>query len=265
MVYPHYIGGTTFDDTMNGYSFFRVIRGVIVFALLYLFCLWFCIREVWHELSREASFRGRYGAVWRVEYENSFGSLSKIHTHMALGIFAIVAFPLMVYGVYRVVRSNVRQNRNPRQHRPQRQGTPMERAARYRRNAVLGVYFGLGGIASAVALVMFHWGIFADHANEAILGYFVFAGGYVSMISGCWYWLRVKEWTESVILIGVMPLGILFIPYVRLLFLAAPLLLPAAMVMMSLILVTVVFVLPDKSGTGKRGISWSYKDINKRR
>ena len=47
-------------------------------------------------------------------------------------------------------------------------------------------------------------------------------------------------------------LAVLFIPFVRLIFVAAPALLAVAMVMMPLILIVVVLVLPDKSGFGKR-------------
>ena len=45
---------------------------------------------------------------------------------------------------------------------------------------------------------------------------------------------------------------VLFIPWVRLIYVEMPGLLPAAMVMMPLILLVVMFVLPDKSGTQKR-------------
>jgi len=121
----------------------------------------------------------------------------------------------------------------------------------YRRNALLGIYFGLPGIFLGALFVIFRWGIFSDHANEVVLGMFVFLAGYAGIIAGCGYWLKAKEWNEAVVIIGLLPLGILFIPFVRLLLFAEPLLLPVGMFMMSLILIVVVFALPDKSGVGR--------------
>jgi len=122
----------------------------------------------------------------------------------------------------------------------------------YRRNALLANYFGVGGILFSLLLVVFRVGIFSDHDNEIVLGIFVFLCGYIGVIAGCRWWLRAKDWNEAVVFIALMPLGILLIPFVRLVFVAVPLLLPAAMVMMPLILVVVVFVLPDKSEAAKR-------------
>jgi len=121
----------------------------------------------------------------------------------------------------------------------------------YRRNALLGIYFGLPGIFLGALFVIFRWGIFSDHANEVVLGMFVFLAGYAGIIAGCGYWLKAKEWNEAVVIIGLLPLGILFIPFVRLLLFADPLLLPVGMFMMALILIVVVFALPDKSGVGR--------------
>jgi hypothetical protein len=128
----------------------------------------------------------------------------------------------------------------------------MERIVIYRRNALLGIYFGLPGIFLGALLVIFRWGIFLDHANEIILGMFVFLAGYVGIIAGCAYWLKAKGWNEALVVIGLMPLGVFFVPFVRLIFFASPMLLPIGLFMMSLILIVVVLTLPDKSGVGRQ-------------
>jgi hypothetical protein len=121
----------------------------------------------------------------------------------------------------------------------------------YRRKALPRIYFGLTGITIAVLLVVFRFGIFAERENELVLGIFVFVAGYCGLISGCLYWVKAKKWSEAVVVIGLLPVVILFIPYVRLIFLAVPNLLLSSMVMMPLILLVVVAVLPDKSGVSK--------------
>jgi hypothetical protein len=132
-------------------------------------------------------------------------------------------------------------------------GSKNERIVIYRRNALVGIVFGVGGIMVGVLLVLFRFGIFADHDNEAALGMFVFLFGYGGVITGCWWWLKAKDWVDAIVFIGLLPIGILFIPYVRLVFLAIPGLMPVSMVMMPLILIVVVAVLPDKSGwTGRK-------------
>jgi hypothetical protein len=132
----------------------------------------------------------------------------------------------------------------------------LERIVIYRRNALLGIYFGLPGIFLGALFVIFRWGIFSDHANEVVLGMFVFLAGYAGIIVGCAYWLKAKEWNEALVIIGLLPLGIfssgiLVFRFVRLLVFAEPLLLPVGMFMMALILIVVVFALPDKSGVGR--------------
>jgi hypothetical protein len=89
-----------------------------------------------------------------------------------------------------------------------------------------------------------------------VLGVFIFLGGYGSVIIGCSYWLKAKQWPEAIVFIGLLPLAIPFIPFVRLILLAAPRIIPVAMVMMPLILIVVVCLLPDKSGVSKRRAYW---------
>jgi hypothetical protein len=122
---------------------------------------------------------------------------------------------------------------------------------RYRRKALIGVYFGVIGILVGVVLSLFRIGIFEDHANEVVLGIFIFAAGFCGVMAGCSAWLKAKGWNEAIAFIGVMPLAVLFVPFVRIIVLASGIL-PVAMVMMPIILVVVVLVLPDKSGVPRR-------------
>jgi hypothetical protein len=144
-----------------------------------------------------------------------------------------------------------RHSRNPAQNRPKKlrhHGSNVERIVICRRNAVVGIFFGLCGIAAGVFLVLFRVGIVLDRQNEIVIGILVFMVGYAGVITGCWWWLKAKHWIDAIVFIGLMPLGVCLIPYVRLIFVAIPRLLPVSMVFMPLVLLVVVFVLPDKSG-----------------
>jgi hypothetical protein len=111
------------------------------------------------------------------------------------------------------------------------------------------MYFGLLAIFAGGALVMFDWGIFLDHSNESTLGIFVLVVGYACVMSGCRWWAKAKDWNEAIVFIGVMPIVGLFIPIVRGLLLP---LFPFVMVMMLVILIVVLWTLPDKSGVSVR-------------
>jgi len=135
---------------------------------------------------------------------------------------------------------------------------------RARRNALVGNFFGMAGILFSIALAVFRWGIFERHSEEVALAIFVFIVSYCSVLAGCWWWLQAKFCPEPLMLVGVAPLIIACIPFVRLIYLASPMILPAAMVMAPAILLTVVAVLRDKSCVGRKPRTWNYKDIGKR-
>jgi len=139
-----------------------------------------------------------------------------------------------------------------RRRRSRRGGSTLERIVSYRRNALVGNFFGLIGIAAGLALVLFRLGIFRRHSNEVVLGILIFFAEYAGVITGCWWWLKAKNWIDAIVFIGLMPFGVFFIPYVRLIYLRIPMLLPIGMVFMPFVLLVVVFVLPDKSGWAER-------------
>ena len=235
---------------MTGYGFFRMLQVLAGVALLIFGGLGICIWFICSQISTEKEFRQRYGAEWRAEYENVHGSLAEARTKCVMCGVGFVALSGITTWLWRSLRGNRSATASPRRHRYSHK-SHLERIIIYRRNALLGIYFGLPGIFLGALFVIFRWGIFQDHANEVVLGMFVFLGGYAGIIGGCAYWLKAKEWNEALVIIGLLPLAILFVPFVRLLLFADLLLLPVGMFMMSLILIVVVFALPDKSGVGR--------------
>lgn len=130
-------------------------------------------------------------------------------------------------------------------------GSKNARIFQYRRNALLGNLAGLLGIFGGALLTLFPV-LTVDPNTTVVIGIFVFLAGYAGVITGCWWWAKAKSWNDAVVFIGLLPLAILLVPWVRLIYLAIPMLLPMAMIMMPLILLVVMFVLPDKSGIQKR-------------
>jgi len=241
---------------MTGYGFFRSIRfliglGCIAFVagLLYVtLILGLCT-----EIFREISFKHQYGTEWKVHYEQTQGrAVSKAHADLGIAVFGIAGMTASGILLVRGLKNGGRGT--PRKHKPDE--SRIERRVRYKRNALLGVYFGVPGILVSVLLVFFRMGIFVDHSNEVILAVFIFIGSYCAVVSGCYWWLKLKKWTEAVLIIAFMPLIIFFIPFVRLLVFKVIGLLVGAMVMMPLILVVVVAALPDKSGHSRRRATW---------
>lgn len=227
-------------------------------AILFLGIVVGCIGSINYEYSREASFQHRYGDNWKVEYEQTIGPLSTAHRRMAVAAFGVIAMIATATWLVKVLLEQTglkRRSSRSSRHR-HRDASPIERITRYRRKALVGIYFGLPGILLSIVLTLFHVGIFADHADEMVLAIFVFLASYCAVVCGCYWWVKAKAWPEAVIFIAFMPLTVFLIPFVRLLVLANPQLLVAAMIMMSFILIIVVAVLPDKSEAGHRRAPW---------
>jgi hypothetical protein len=233
----------------------------IIFFLIcvVLLGMLFCGMTIYTELSQESSYRSRYGETWRTNFENDRGSLSRSHTRVGLSSFGIVAIGSLTVWLYRLLipgtASRTAAAKKPKRSRP-RFRSSRERTIHARRNGILGVYFGVGGVLVGMLLALFRLGIFSNHDDEIVLGVFVFLLGYAGVLTGCWWWLKAKEWNEAIVFIGLMPLAVFFVPFVRLIVLAMPQILVAGMVMMPAILIVVVFVLPDKSGASRR--SWDH-------
>jgi len=126
----------------------------------------------------------------------------------------------------------------PRQHRSRR-------GARNIRNAAIGIPIGIITIVAGIVLSLFRCGIFAEHSNEFALGVIVFCVGYCAVIFGCWSWANAKHLNDAIVIIGLAPLFLLLIPYVRLIFFFAPQLIVVGMIMMPTILIAIIAVLPS--------------------
>ena len=128
----------------------------------------------------------------------------------------------------------------------------ISRVVRYRRNALVANTLGLLGILIALGCIFLGPAFFERRDNALLVGVLIFVPSYAAVIYGGWWWTRAKNWSDAVIIIGLLPLAVPFIPVVRSIFRVAPLLLPAGMVVMPIILLGVIAVLPDKSGMPKR-------------
>ena len=220
-------------------------------------------------ISEEIYARVHYGEDWKARFEEKHGPLGEFNQFLGVMSCAAVTVPLLTVWLYKSVRNP---NGASRKKKPgERRMGNTERVMRARSKALFWNYLGLLGIAIAALLILFRWGIFADHANEIILGMFVFVGGYCGIMNGCWWWLKAKAWTEALTIIGLWPLPILFIPYVRIVFIrlvasASPVLQILMMLLTPAILFVVVATLPDKSGVSskeRRPMNW--KNIGQKR
>jgi hypothetical protein len=237
---------------MSGRRLLRSIRKLLGPGLLVLAGLTACLIFPYLELSREFAYRDLYGGAWKGEYEDHLGSLTdaRIRTILIdLGIIVILSI-LTVLVMY--LRRKPYESRGREKPRRPMQGSTIEKIVRCHRNALLGIYLGAGGIMAGTLLAVFQWGIFANRAHEVILGIVLFLFGYSGVIGGCWWWLRAKARTEAVVFIAFMPLAVFLVPYVRLIFLAMPAIVMLTTALIPLVLVAVVFALPDKSGMNRR-------------
>jgi succinate-acetate transporter protein len=131
-------------------------------------------------------------------------------------------------------------------HEPHYRRRRSHRGERYRRNAAIWISLGAVAIACGIALVLERRGFLMGRANDFVLGLVVFVAGYAAVMAGCWSWVKAKAIDDAIMLIGFGPFLILFIPFVRLLFIAAPQLIAVGMIMMPAILVSIIAVLPSQ-------------------
>jgi hypothetical protein len=250
-------------EAMSGYTFIRSLYAIVALGLTVIGSTFAFAVFAFNTVVTEITYRHRFGAGWQAEFENDIGPIPEQRLKGAACFVGAVAIACIAIWLYRTLRRPHGQNR-PRRHKQRdRVESSAERIMRYRRKALFGVVSGVIGIAAALVLSLFRWGIFQDHANELVLGIFIFAGSFCAVIAGCSAWLKAKGWNEAIAFIGVMPLATLFVPFVRIIVLASGIL-PVAMVMMPIILVVVVLVLPDKSGVPRRksrGVKWKERPV----
>jgi hypothetical protein len=200
-------------------------------------------QAVYREIAREASCRSQWGNGWEAEYEKEYGSLTDARSKIAVSALGLTAICCLVVKAGREVQSGNRSrppHRGTAQHGEERELSRRERVYRLRRKALLWILLGLGGLFAGVAVVL--------------LGLVIFVSGYAGVITGCSWWLKANGWNDAVVFIGLWPLAVFFIPFLRLIFIAEPLILAAALFFMALILIAVIFNLADRSGVPRRRV-----------
>lgn len=234
---------------MMGFQFLRSIRIVLILAFFALAGIGASGVYIWRESARQIDYCKRFGDAWRSQYERDWGPLGVAQFKIAVCIVAILAIGVLVYWLFEMARPG---SQRKREAASRRMGSNSERMLEDRRKARRGIGWGLCGIALGVTFVLVDFGLFSEHADEVVLGVFVFLGGYAGVIAGCARWAKAKGWNDAIVFIGLIPVCILVLPFVRSIFVVAPLLLPAGMIVMPLVLIVVLFVLPDKSASSGR-------------
>ncbi|HTA29392.1 MAG TPA: hypothetical protein VK731_02845, partial [Candidatus Cybelea sp.] len=62
---------------MNAYAFSKALLLIPFVAFIYVAGVWFSVRAMYLEISREAAFRAKIGSGWRAEYEKQYGSIAE--------------------------------------------------------------------------------------------------------------------------------------------------------------------------------------------
>jgi hypothetical protein len=237
---------------MSGRRFFRKIRKLLGPGLLVLVALAACLVAPYLELMRELPYRDLYGGGWKDQYERHFGSLTDARIRVAVIVLGIVSVLAILIVLVMYLRRKPYESRGRGNSRRPMQGSTIEKIVRWHRNALLGMYLGAGGMMAGILLVVFQWNIFTDHADEVALGIVMFLFGYCGVIAGCRWWLRAKAWAEAGVFIAFLPLAAFLVPYARVIFESMPAIVMLATAVVPLLLVAVVFALPDRSGTNRR-------------
>jgi hypothetical protein len=254
---------------MNGYQLYRASSAIIGFGLYvtgFVFLMGFEIHDQW---VLQSSYRSRFGGEWKQHYEEEQHiSVAEGNGKIVVAIGGVVIVPVLLYLIYRQIvpknqngpkGSRRRQSPNQMEIPPkvdelrneqllnaERRPRRSSRGARYRRNAAIGIPGGFLLILAGVVLALFQCGIFADHSEEFMLGSLVFFLGYSTVIYGCWSWAMAKHLNDALVMIGLAPLLLLLIPYVRLVIFYAPELVAASMIMMPVIMVSTIAILPSR-------------------
>ncbi len=171
---------------------------------------------------------------------------------LVLGIFGplvqIIILLLLLFGMED--RCPDPSRRRPAKHH--RDESPIARIVRLRRNAFAANLFGCLGIFVVVVTILLHIHVASTPDGNGVVRLLIFLPSYGLVIWGCANWIKAKNWPDAICLIGLLPLMMLFIPYVRLLYRLAPMAFPIGMAFMPIIMIAVITVLPDKSGMPRR-------------
>ena len=141
--------------------------------------------------------------------------------------------------------------RRPAKHH-HRDESPIDRIVRLRRNAFAANLFGCLGIFVVVMIILLHIHVASTPDDNGEIRLLLFLPSYGLVIWGCANWTKAKNWPDAICLIGLLPLAVFGIPYVRLIYRIVPKAFPIGMALMPIIMIAVIAVLPDKSGMPRR-------------
>ena len=147
---------------MSSRRFFRSIRKLLGPGLLVLAGLAACLVVPYLELAREFTYRDRYGGGWRDEYENHFGSLADARIRAVANVLGIMAILSILVVLVMHLRKKPYESRGRGNTRRPMQGSTIEKIGRCHRNALLGIYLGVGGMMAGILKLFFPWGFFAS-------------------------------------------------------------------------------------------------------
>jgi hypothetical protein len=237
------------------YRFVRSIHIVISLAIFLLAAYVTLGGILYNELRKEIGYRSKYGEGWKAPFERDYGPVARSRFRVGISSCCLLLMTSGLVWLYRQVPDvdRLRRSSGRRQTEPSPIRSDRDRSKRY---AFLGVASGVCGIGFGIWIALFPLsfglGASADREAPIILGGWVLFGGYSAVIAGCYWWLKAKGWNEVLVVVGLLPLILLCIPFVRVALLAIPQILIIGMIMMPLILITVIMVLPDRSGFSKR-------------
>ena len=86
-------------------------KAVFAGALFFLVGVWCLGGFAWKETSRELSYKRQYGAEWRTEYEQVYGSLEHAHMRLAIAVLSLLAVFAILLWTYIKMRNKGKRHR----------------------------------------------------------------------------------------------------------------------------------------------------------
>lgn len=91
----HALGQTKVGQFFNMVMLLLCVAALPVVSVVGLSCF------AWHELAKESSYRQRFGANWKVQYEAEQGSLTSAHTKVTVAALGAVVNTFLGLWLYR--------------------------------------------------------------------------------------------------------------------------------------------------------------------
>ena len=108
---------------------------------------------------------------------------------------------------------------------------------------ILALYFGYPLMFLGIATCLLNFGF--NQSTQTAGGMLMILASYGLVLLGCSYWLRAKGWDQKVMLIGLFPIFVPFLPGFRLA-MRNPVLMFGGMAFMSILLTVVILTLPNR-------------------